>query len=62
MNRLAVAETLLLSRQFSFEIKGGVQQVMLGIPLSLQLNPNFVEIDLDLKNGHTFSSRDKAEE
>jgi hypothetical protein len=34
----------------------------LGISLSLQLNPNFVEIDLDLKNAHTFSSEDKAKE
>ena len=40
---------------------GGVQQVMLGISLSLQLNPLFVEIDLDLANAHTFSSRDKSE-
>ena len=30
--------------------------------LSLQLNPDFVEIDLDLKNAHTFSLRDKVEE
>ena len=62
MNRLAVAENLLLSHQFSFGIKGDVQQVILGISLSLQLNPSFVEIDLDLKNAHTFGSRDKAEE
>jgi hypothetical protein len=62
MNRLAVAETLLLSCQFSFGINGGVQQVILGISLSLQLNPLFVEIDLDLANAHTFSSRDKTEE
>jgi hypothetical protein len=62
MNRLDVAETLLLSHQFSFGIKGGVQQVMMGITLSLHLNPNFVEIDLDLKNAHTFSSSDKAKE
>ncbi len=48
MNRLAVAENLLLSHQFSFGIKGGVQQVILGITPSLQLNPHFVEIDLDL--------------
>jgi len=34
----------------------------MGISLALQLNPNFVEIDLDLKNAHTFSSRDKVEE
>ena len=62
MNRLAVAETLLLSHTFSFGIKGGVQHVILGITLSLQLNPNFVEIDMDLKNTHAFSSTDKAEE
>ena len=62
MNRLAVAEVLLLSHQFSFGIKGGVQQVILGITLSLQLNLDFVEIDLDLKNAHTLSSRDKIEE
>jgi len=35
MNILAVAEGLLLSDQFSFGIKGGVQQVILGITLSL---------------------------
>jgi hypothetical protein len=35
MKRLAVAETLLLSHQFSFGIKGGVQQVILGITLAL---------------------------
>ena len=62
MNRLAVAETLLLSHQFSFGIKGEVQQVILGISLSLKLIPHFVEIDLDLKKAHTFSSRDKLEE
>ncbi len=60
MNRLAVAETLLLSHQFSFSVNGGVQQVILGITLSLQLNPLFVEIDLDVGNAHTFSSRDKT--
>ena len=48
MNKLAVAETLLLSHQFLFGINCGVhQQVILGISLSLQLNPLFVEIDLD---------------
>jgi hypothetical protein len=35
MNRLVVDETLLLSHQFWFEIKGGVQHVILGISLSL---------------------------
>jgi len=62
MNRLAVAETLLLSHPFSFDIKGRVQQVILGITLSLEINPQFVEINLDQKNAHTFSSRDNAEE
>ena len=62
MNRLAVAEVLLLYHQFSFGIKGVVQQVIMGITLSLHLNPHFVESDLDLKNAHTFSSRDKTEE
>jgi hypothetical protein len=52
----------LYSHQFSFGIKGGVHQVILGIAPSLQLNPIFVEIDLDPKNVHTFSSGDKAEE
>ena len=59
---MVVAETLLLSHRFSIGIKGGVHQVILGILLSLQRNPNFVERDLDLKNAHTFSSRDKVEE
>jgi hypothetical protein len=35
MNMLAIAEGLLLSHQFSFGIKGGVQHVILGITLSL---------------------------
>ena len=47
MNKLAVAEVLLVSLQFSFGIKGGVHQIILGITLSLQLNPHFVEVDLD---------------
>jgi len=62
MNRLAVAEVGLLSHQFSFGIKGGVQHVIMGMTLSLQLNPNFVDFDRELKNAHTFSSRDKIEE
>jgi hypothetical protein len=62
MNSLAVAEVILLSHQFSFGIKGGVQQVILGVTLSLQVNPDFVEIDLDLKNAQSFSSRDKIKE
>ena len=34
----------------------------MGITLSLQLKPHFVKINLDLKNTHTFSLRDKIEE
>jgi hypothetical protein len=34
----------------------------MGIAVYLQLNLHFAEINLDLKNAHTFSSRDKAEE
>ena len=62
MKRLAVAETLILSYQFSFGIKGGVHHVIMCTSLSLQLNPHSVEIDLDLKNAHIFSSRDKTDE
>ncbi len=62
MNRLQVAENLLLPHQFSFEIKGRAHQVIMGLTLALELNPTFVEIDMRLKNAHTFSSRDKTEE
>jgi hypothetical protein len=56
MNSLTVAETILLTQQFSFGIKrGGVKQGILA-------NPLIVEIDMDLKNAHTFISRDKTEE
>ncbi len=59
---LAVAETLLLSHHFLIGINGGIQQVIMGIALALQLNPDFVNLDLDMRNAHTFSSRDKTEE
>jgi hypothetical protein len=36
--------------------------VILGITLSIQLNPDFVNLDLDMRNAHTFSSRDKTKE
>ena len=52
MNRLAVAGQLLHSHQFSFGINGGVQQVILGCTIALQVHPSFVQIDLDLKNAH----------
>jgi len=62
MNRIAVASQLLLSHQFSFGINGGVQQVILGCTLALQVHPSFVQIDFDLRNAHTFCSRDRIEE
>jgi len=62
MNRLVVAAQLLLSHQFSFDINGGVQQVILGCTIALQVHPSFVQIDLDLRNAHTFCSRDRVEE
>ena len=62
MNRLTVAAQLLLSHQFSFGVNGGVQQVILGCKVALQVHPSFVQSDFDLANAHTFSSRDKAEE
>jgi hypothetical protein len=62
MHRLAVATQLLLSHQFSFGINGGVQQVIMGCTIALQVHPSFVQIDLDLRNAHTFCSRDRVEE
>jgi hypothetical protein len=62
MNRIAVAAQLLLSHKFSFGITGGVQQVILGCTLAIQVHPSFVLIDLDLRNAHTFFSRDMIEE
>jgi hypothetical protein len=62
MSRLAVAAQFLLSHQFSFGINGGVQQVILGCTIALQVHPSFVQIDLDLMNAHTFCSRDRVEE
>jgi hypothetical protein len=54
MNRLSVASHLLMSQQFSFNINGGVQQVILGCTVALQVHPSFVQIDLDLRNAHSF--------
>ena len=62
MNRMTVAAQLLLSHLFSFGINGGVQQVILGCTIALQVHPFFVLIDLDLRNAHTFCSRDRVEE
>jgi len=59
---LAVSAQLLLFHQFSFGINGGVQQVILGCTIALQVQPSFVQIDLDLRNAHTFCSRDMLEE
>jgi len=62
MNKIAVAAQLLMSHQFSFGINGGVQQVIMGCTLALQVHPSFVQIDLDLRNAHTFCSGDRIEE
>jgi hypothetical protein len=62
MNIIAVAAELLLSNQFYFGINGGVHQVILGCTLALQVHPSFVQIELDLRDAHTFCSRDKIEE
>jgi hypothetical protein len=45
-NRLAVAVKLLLSHPFPFDINGGVQQVIRGCTVALQVHPSFVHIDL----------------
>jgi len=42
LNKLAVAAQLLLPHQFSFGINGGVQQVILGCTVALQVHPSFV--------------------
>jgi len=62
MNGIAVAAQLLLSHQFSFGINGGVQQVIMGCTLALQVHMSFVQIDLDLRNAHTFCSIDRIKE
>ena len=36
--------------------------MILGCTLALQVHPSFVQIDLDLRNAHTFYSRDMVEE
>ena len=36
--------------------------MILGCTLALHVHPSFVQIFLDLRNAHTFCSRDKAEE
>jgi len=40
----------------------GVQQVILTRSLALQVHESFVQTDFDLRNAHTFSSRDGMEE
>jgi hypothetical protein len=52
VNRLAVAEVLLLSHQFFFEINGGVQQVLLACNIALEINFSVVADD-----GHELEER-----
>jgi hypothetical protein len=62
MNRLTVATEVLLSHQFSFDINGGVHQVILACNVALEINPSWLMMDLDSKNAHTFCSRERLEE
>jgi len=62
MNRVAVAEELLLSHHLSFGINGGVQQVILACNVALEIHPSWVMLDLDSKIAHTFCSRERLEE
>ena len=59
---MAVVAELLPSHQFSFDINGGVQQVIIACTIALEINPSWLMLDLDSKNAHTFCSRDKLEE
>ena len=62
MNHCAVAAELMLSRQFSFRVNGGVQQVILACNIALEINPSWLMLDLDYKNAHTLCSRARLEE
>ncbi len=62
MNKMAMAAELLQSHEFSFGINGGVQQVIMACNSALEINPSWMMLDLDSKNAHTFSSRDRLEE
>ena len=53
---------MLLSHEFPFGVNGGVQQVILACNIVLEINPSWLMLDLDLKNAHTFCSRDRLEE
>ena len=62
MNKIAVAEELLLSHWFSSNIIEGVKHVILACNIALGISPSWVMLDLDVKNAHTFCSRDKLDE
>ena len=62
MNRLAVAEALLLSHQFSFGVNGGVQHAILTYNIALEIRPSRLMLDLDSKNAHALCSMDNMEE
>jgi len=61
MNRVMVADQLLLSRKCSFMINGDVHQVILTCTITLEINPSWIMLDLDSDNAHTLCSRDKLE-
>jgi hypothetical protein len=62
MNKLAVAEELLLSRQFSFGVNGGIKQVILTCIVALHITPDALLLDLDSGDAHSFCSRDIVKE
>jgi hypothetical protein len=62
INKIYVAEQLLLSHQFSFGVNGGVQQVILACTILLEINPTWMMLEMYSKNAHTFCNRDKLEE
>ena len=62
MYKIAVAEELLMSQQFSFGINGEVQQVIFACNIALEINTSWLMLDLNSKNAHTFCPRDRLEE
>ena len=62
MIMILLAEPLLLSRQFSLGINGRVQQVILACTVTLEINPTWLMLDLDLENAHILCNRGKLEE
>ncbi len=62
MNRLAVAEVLVISHQFSFGINVGVHHVILACNIALEITPSWLMLDLNSKNAHNFCSKNMLDE